>query len=56
MTRAERKTMGQAGHAHATSRFAVARMARRTMDTYERVLARAGREVMGRGGAREKWS
>jgi glycosyltransferase involved in cell wall biosynthesis len=33
-----RRAMGEAGHAHATSRFAVARMARRTMDVYERVL------------------
>ncbi len=42
LSREERAAMGQAGHLHATARFGVARMARRTMDVYERVLAARG--------------
>ncbi|CAN5538627.1 glycosyltransferase [soil metagenome] len=38
LTASERKTMGAHGHAHASARFAVSRMARRTMDVYERIL------------------
>lgn len=54
----ERQAMGARGHAHASARFAVARMARRTMDVYERVLAerapdlaRPGRTLSGAGRA-----
>lgn len=35
---AERRRMGERGHAHATSRFAVSRMVARTVDVYDRVL------------------
>jgi len=41
----ERRAMGEAGHLHATARFAVSRMAERTMDVYERVLSERAPEL-----------
>jgi glycosyltransferase involved in cell wall biosynthesis len=41
----ELRAMGGRGHAHAAERFAVARMARRTMDVYERVLSARAPEL-----------
>jgi glycosyltransferase involved in cell wall biosynthesis len=40
MSAADRRKMGEAGRAHAVRRFAVDRMARRTMDVYERLESR----------------
>ena len=58
LEKGERRAMGQAGHEHASARFAVSRMAGRTMDVYERVLAERAPELgrPRRAYARAEWN